>query len=138
MQEDDIQGEIFQKYGEFDERIEVSNLGRVKFNGEIQEQTDEKTSVGYLYLKNYQKIQKELGKTFNDEFVYEMVANVWLEKPKNKICIYDIHHIDNDGYHNTVDNLIWLKRCEHKAIHPFMKLPDTCKNCREKYINDKK
>lgn len=134
MQKENFENEKFEPYKDFSERIQVSNLGRVKFDGEIQEQTDEKSSIGYLYLKNYHKIQEKLVKVFNDEFVYEMVVNVWLPKHTNDKCIYDIHHKDNDGYNNTVDNLILLKRCEHKAIHPFMKLPETCENCRENIL----
>ena len=127
----DLPYEEFEQYTDFDERIEVSNLGRVKFDGKICEQTDEKTSIGYLYLKDYEKIQNEIGKSFDDEYVYEMVANVWVLKPSdfNK-CQYDVHHINNDGYDNSAKNLIWLKRCEHKKLHPFMKFPNSCRGCK--------
>ena len=126
----ELPNEIFEPYKEFDSRLEVSNLGRVKFDGKICEQTDEKTSIGYLYLKDYLEIKDKLNKSFDDEYVYEMVANVWLVKPKDFYkCQYDIHHIDNDGYNNSAQNLIWLKRCDHKKLHPFMKFPNTCKNC---------
>jgi hypothetical protein len=89
--------------------LEVSNFGRVKVNGQICVQEDKKNKIGYLIVKEY----PSLG------MVWDLVANTWLKKPACACedCIYDVHHITNNGYDNTPENLIWLKKCTHLKIN---------------------
>ncbi len=61
---------------------------------------------------DYKIIQKAFNFVFTDNWVYQMVARTWL---KSKII--DVHHISNDGYDNSVENLIYLERGIHNKVH---------------------
>lgn len=98
------------KYKEI-ETLEISNLGRVKINNAIMTQEDKKGFVGYLMVKNY----PALG------MVWNLVASTWLEKPKVEDTVH-VHHITNNGYDNSVLNLIWLDRQTHAKINHRGKL----------------
>lgn len=110
--------------------LEVSNLGRIRYNGEILHQVEEvknsyndnKTIKGYLQIDKEK--HQELWKEIPDEqykYVYQLVAKVWCEElklcPKCKKCPIEIHHKDNDGYNNSADNLVYLTKCEHREVH---------------------
>lgn len=84
---------------------EISNLGRVKVNGIIQRQIDKPDgSIGYLVLENYSSVE-----------VYHLVADTFLDR---KVGEYRaVHHINNDGYNNSEDNLIMLTKEQHDLIH---------------------
>ncbi len=111
--ENDLDGEIWKKYP-LDSEYLVSNLGRIKYKGKIQHQTeriDEKTGKpdwGYLVLEN---------RNLADVLVYNFVAYTFL----NKIVGdgYHVHHITNDGDDNSVSNLILLTAVEHSIVHGF-------------------
>ncbi len=45
--------------------------------------------------------------------VYNLVAEAFGKKEEGK----EIHHIDNNGHHNTPDNLIALTEEEHRQLH---------------------
>lgn len=84
---------------------EVSNLGRIRIDGIIQEQIDNPDgSIGYLVLKNYTNV-----------LVYHLVADVFLDRKIGESRA--VHHIDNDGYNCSEDNLIMLTEMQHGAIH---------------------
>lgn len=100
-----LQGEIWKQYP-LDSRFIVSNLGRVKFEGKIQKQKDEKT--GYITLAD---------EALSTDYVYNFVAYTFLGKIKGDG--YHVHHITNDGYYNTTDNLILLTQKEHSYVHGF-------------------
>lgn len=86
---------------------EISNLGRIKIDGRIQEQIDNPDgSKGYLVLKNY---------TSKEFLVYRLVADVFLERKEGEGRI--VHHINNDGYNCSEDNLIMLTKTQDAAIH---------------------
>ena len=88
-----------------DELWEVSNLGRVRIDGKIQEQIDNPDgSIGYLVLKNYTSI-----------LVYHLVADVFLDRKVGEGRA--VHHIDNDGYNCSEYNLIMLTEIQHGVIH---------------------
>ena len=85
----------------------ISNLGRVKIGKDIQEQIDNPDGrLGMLVLKNY-----------TNYLVYHLVAETFLDRlePESKGLI--IHHIINDGYNCSEDNLIMLTPKQHSAIH---------------------
>ena len=131
---ENFDGEKFNSYK--NTQMEISNFGRVRIADKIEPQTDEKTGKGYLYLENWKDLQDNNGIKFDCEYIYEMVAEVFLndeafkkEKENNKKCTWDVHHINNDGYENTPENLIYLKRCQHKKVHHYMRFPESCKDC---------
>ena len=111
--------------------LEVSNLGRLKYNGEILHQVEEvKNSCNdNKTIKGYLQIDKEKHKELWDEiptsqykYVYQLVAKVWCNKepklcPKCEKCPIEIHHKDNDGYNNSAANLTYLTKCEHREVH---------------------
>ena len=132
--------------------IQVSNYGRVReiketekyFEILTQYESSEKMERdkniksknfidGYLSVK-LSKAVKIKNEYKSEVCVYKLVAEYWLDKPNDfDNCHYDIHHINNNGYENTLSNLIWLKSCQHKQIHPKfnMNLSDICQKCLE-------
>lgn len=111
----EIKEELFRAYPK-DERIEVSNFGRIRIFGEVQEQEDVYKFAGMLYLKNWKEIIIK-GVPLYLPYVYNYVAKTWLEPHNNDNNIWDIHHLSNDGYDNSPQNLIWITRNQHKRIN---------------------
>ena len=111
--EHNLQGEIWKDFP-LDKKYSVSNLGRVKFEGKIQAQVDEtdtktgKPKIGYLVLED---------KNLRQDYVYSFVASTFLGKIEGDG--YHVHHITNNGYDNSVENLILLNRDEHSYVHGF-------------------
>lgn len=66
---------------------EVSNLGRIKRNGEIIEPIN----IGYSHIGGF--------------YIHRAVAMLFIPNPENKPCV---DHIDTDIYNNKVDNLRWV------------------------------
>lgn len=90
-------------------KLEVSDLGRVRVTyvdnkKEILHQSDD-IEIGYLRLPKFPGFGN----------VYRLVAETWLEKDNDERNI--VHHIDNDGYNNKVENLVWVTAEEHAKIH---------------------
>ena len=78
---------------------------------------NKETHIGYLLAKIPDAIKKNVRHEYFGPYVYQMVADAWLED-----YIYDeteghIHHITNDGYDNRPENLILVSATEHKKIH---------------------
>jgi len=106
-----LTGEVFRSVKwRYDSKIsfDVSNLGRVKYNGKILPQREESAnSNGYLVV--------EVPSPY-PVHVYKIVADAWLEPPADK-SKFEIHHISNNGYDNRPQNLIWVEKDIHKQIH---------------------
>ena len=51
------------------------------------------------------------------DYVYNFVAYTFLGKKENDG--FHVHHITNDGYYNTEENLVLLTKDEHSYIHGF-------------------
>lgn len=103
--ENNLAGEIWKTFP-LDKNYAVSNLGRIKYKGQIQKQKDEKTGYVTLADENLRK-----------DYIYNFVAYTFLGK-----IYYDgfhVHHITNDGYYNTVENLVLLTQAEHSYVHGF-------------------
>ena len=107
------------------EEIKVSNYGRIKYNGKLLWYSDKGFNKGYLYLRDWKTIQDELKFRFEDDYIYQMVAKTWLPQPekcmKCSICPLEIHHKTNNGYDNSIKNLVYLTKCEHNEVHRLAK-----------------
>ena len=132
---DKIKGEIWRKCKHHN-KYEASNYGRIRRildagKYEILEQYEEKkqkyttsadikkeieenpkiSDIGYLC------VDIDTGKKKSESvYVYSMVADAWLVKPKNKTNLV-VHHISNDGYDNCPYNLMYLSKNEHNSVH---------------------
>ena len=73
---------------------EVSNLGRVKCNGEVVEPS--------LFISNYLYIG-----TF---FIHRAVAELFVPNPENKPCVDHINTVTTD---NRAENLRWVTQAEN-------------------------
>ena len=107
------------------ERIFVSNQARVKYlkdDGDFeflnQDEDPNKSDFGYLVIdpeKKYPELHKLISIGYPR--VYKLVAMAFLGKDEYEGDGSVIHHIDNNGYDNRPENLIWLTEKEHKQIH---------------------
>ena len=104
-QENDLEGEIWKTFP-VDNDYAVSNLGRIKYKGKIQKQKDEK--IQYVTLAD---------KNLRQDYIYNFVAYTFLGKIEDDGM--HVHHITNDGYYNTIDNLVLLTKDEHSYVHGF-------------------
>jgi len=99
--------EIFEKHPDYD--IEVSNLGRIKFNNDVLLQlpdTKQSSPYGYLLVRIKNKNYR----------VYTLVAETFCER-LNKDVYRTVHHINNNGMDNRASNLIWVTKEQHREIH---------------------
>jgi len=103
--ETDLKGEIWKEYP-LDKDYTVSSLGRIKYKGVIQKQKDEKVQYVTLADDNLRK-----------DYIYNFVAYTFLGKQTGDG--FQVHHITNDGYFNTLDNLVLLNQEEHSYVHGF-------------------
>ena len=101
----DLESEVWKPFP-LDTKYTVSNLGRIKYEGKIQKQKDAK--IGYVTLAD---------DNLRKDYVYNFVAYTFLDKIEGDGR--HVHHITNDGYYNTVDNLILLTQEEHSYVHGF-------------------
>lgn len=105
-------------------RYEISSLGRVKYLGKIVPQKNRtengKECIGYLVLDK-EAFQKKYPKApcgfTTTTHVYSLVAYAFLGKKEKDG--YQVHHITNNGYDNSIDNLVLLDKDEHSLIHGF-------------------
>lgn len=88
----------------FNDRVEVSNLGRVKKNGIIIEPCK---GEHYDYIT-------DKGKQYR---IHQLVGELFPEICGEKIKWGHLHHINRNQRDNRAENLIWLTRSEHKRIH---------------------
>lgn len=127
-QVENLPGEIWVRLSQKGwERIFVSNQARIKYlkddgNFEFLNQ-DEDPSIsdfGYLVIdpeKKYPELHKLISKGYpRYPRVYKLVAMAFLGKNEYEGDGSVIHHIDNNGYDNRPENLIWLTEKEHNQI----------------------
>ena len=119
MQNEDLPDEEWRQHpGDGWKNYQISNLGRGKHKGEIVPQKDkEGQGTGWLIFDgdNF-KNSVETG-----TYVYRMVAETFKNidniKKLSPNVQYEVHHINNNGYENTPENLIWLTKEQHTYIH---------------------
>jgi len=107
-----LPGEVFRNYPDND-KIEVSNLGRIKYNGSIMPQSEYRygeLKKGYLFVDVPGEIKE----------VHRLVALTWYQPPNifnNSMEKWEVHHISDNGYDNRPSNLMWVRRSIHSQIH---------------------
>ena len=95
-----MEQEEFKVYKEFKHKrwghrvYEVSNLGRVKCNGEVVEPS--LFNGNYLYMGTF--------------FIHRAVAELFVPNPENKPCV---DHINTDRLDNRACNLRWVTHKEN-------------------------
>lgn len=92
-----------------DGSVEVSNCGRVRQNGQILPMTEKKGKDVCLEVS-------VAGKRQHNLIVYRLVAETWCVDPDKPAECNEVHHIDNNGYNNTPENLMWVTRAQHWKI----------------------
>lgn len=93
--------EIWKPILNYEDRYEVSTLGRVKsLKTQIILQA-EATKDGYLRVRLWN------GENYKSRMVHCLVAETFIPLPDNKQK-YEVDHIDNDVTNNIVNNLQWL------------------------------
>lgn len=125
-QVENLPGEIWVRLSQKGwERIFVSNQARVKYlkdDGDFeflnQDEDPNESDFGYLVI-DPEKKYLELHKLVSNGYprVYKLVAMAFLGKNEYEGDGSVIHHIDNNGYDNRPENLIWLTEKEHNQIH---------------------
>jgi hypothetical protein len=117
-----LNGELnFQKFPDYCKKywenkniqMEISNKGRIKIDGKIEKQ--------YLNSKNVLHIN--IPGVKDPQRVWTLVALAW-RNGNNTADYYDrntkrttVHHLDNNGYNNDYNNLLWVTPSEHEMIH---------------------
>lgn len=122
----ELNGEMWRLYPEKDfdgiGQIEVSNYGRIRLkDGEVLPLVESESKNPEIddYYDGYLKVlipSENSQYKLSSKKVYELVAETWLVKPSDKENL-QIHHINNNGYENTPENLIYVSREDHKKIH---------------------
>ena len=115
MESNELEGETFKKsFLYFQYPVEVSNYGRIRYKGCILLQEDninDHPNGGWLWLNCPE------FKVLHHKYIYQLVADTWLGRNPGTIGNWYIrHHINNNGYDNRPENLIWLTSDEHKLI----------------------
>lgn len=123
---ENLHGEIWVRLSQKGwERIFVSNQARIKYlkdDGDFellnQDEDPSISDFGYLVIdpeKKYPELHKLISIGYPR--VYKLVAMAFLGKNEYEGDGSVIHHIDNNGYDNRPENLIWLTKKEHGQIH---------------------
>lgn len=96
------------KYG-----VDVSNYGRIRYEGNVLTQFEKGEGDGYLQVKI---------PGVGTKLVYQLVIETYKsvdELSKNNYTGYQVHHINENGHENTPENLIWLTKEQHNAVHHY-------------------
>ena len=87
---------------DFEEKYEVSSLGRVRNKTTLKILSQETTKDGYLTVRLYVRT-----KEYKRKMVHRLVAESFIPLPDLDL-VYEVDHIDNIISNNCVENLQWL------------------------------
>lgn len=113
--------EIWKDIPGYEGLYQVSNYGRVKSleriiirkNGKLQT-IKEKIMKPFLGKDKHLYVCFRKNNYNNHYQIHRLVALVFILNPH---CYEVVHHIDYNPQNNMVDNLMWMSREEHTAIH---------------------
>jgi len=93
--------------------LKISNYGRVKKNGNFLEQWVEKD-----FEDRPNTFQHGLLVYINNEWSAKGVHRLVMEtfKPIINMEKYEVHHLNNNGNDNRLENLIWVSKEDHRRI----------------------
>lgn len=135
--------EIWRDVPGFEERYQVSNLGRVKsksyirFNGFGIYQTKELILKPFMETCGHLKVCLYKDGKIKRVKIHRLVASVFIPNPENKP---EVDHIDTDTTNNTVWNLRWVTSRENKMnpiTHQRMVLAHKGKNTKPVFCKNK-
>ena len=102
----DICEEIWRPVKDYEDKYEVSNLGRVRNINTGHIIKGDPTKDGYIRIKLYR------NKKYESRMAHRMVADAFIPLPdyENE---YEVDHKDDDVQNNVVENLQWLTHAEN-------------------------
>ncbi len=108
----DLDGEEWRVYYGYNDRYEVSNLGRVKAH---PFRRGSKTIIlkGKIDKFGYRKVDFSINRKFKTLFVHQLVGILFIENPESKPFINHINGVKTD---NRVVNLEWCT-CKENINH---------------------
>jgi len=113
-----LENEYFKK--NYNIKLEISNYGRVKKNGKYLEQWVGKGTIErpntfkhglFVYINSDWK-EKPVHRLIKETFdpIFEM------DKYEGKFKKYQVHHLNNNGNDNKLENLLWVTMEDHRRI----------------------
>ena len=105
-----LQGEQWKEIEESGGNYFISNMGRIKsYKGYIAK------LLAIPTQKGYKRVSIDFGTGKKNYLIHKLVAQYFLSLPTKAFC--EIHHKDFNSLNNKADNLVWVTKEEHKAIH---------------------
>ena len=88
-------------------KIEISNYGRIKINDEFKI-----ADVGDNVFKHGLVVY--INGDWNKKSIHRLVKETF--NPIRKMEKYEVHHLNNNGNDNRLENLIWVSEEDHRKI----------------------
>lgn len=110
---EDLKGEQWKVIPNTEKNYYVSNYGRVKSKAQYNAILLKKARNE----KGYEKVHIVENGITKNKYVHTLVAQCFLEKPKDTDKEYQIHHKDQNASNNHVTNLMYVTIEEHYKIH---------------------
>ena len=121
---EDIEVEIWKDIEGFDGYYQISSFGRVKslsremFNGKCYFYSKEKILKVQNHTHGYCVIVIRYNKKINNFYIHRLVAQYFIDNPKNK---REVNHINFIKLNNDVENLEWVSSIENKSHIKILK-----------------
>jgi hypothetical protein len=108
--------EIWKDIEGYEGLYQVSNEGRVRSLGNGKKNEGNICKARKVGAKGHKHLQVVLYRLNmpKAQYIHRLVAEAFIPNPNG--CDI-VHHIDHDPSNNRVENLMWMNRGEHKAMH---------------------